>query len=391
MSRNQQIIQGTKGADKPAKNLFWLLTIGAWTGFVAINTLLRGPIVGEVVLTLVVNISFAVVGVLLTHLIVSMIVEKPREGRSFRWGQVLILIGVSSLGLAFLDVKIFFALSGLTLMTIDNSNYFAAAFVYGVVFSSLCFFFVGLSALTGNFEARIVAEQLAQKASELKALRYQLTPHFLYNTLNATSALILDQESEKADRIVEYLSRFLRFCLDVDFDSQVSLSKEIEILDLYLEIEHVRFDQRLKVSVELDEDIKNCLVPSLLLQPLVENAIHHAIVPCEGGGTIRITGRGTDLGLEIVVEDTGPGLAAKQSVEQLVASAKGVGLRNTSQRLEHFYGPAAKLSFEAAQPHGLRVIMQLPRRVAPGQTTDFVVTAGSGHRIIEGAAAKEVD
>jgi sensor histidine kinase YesM len=203
-------------------------------------------------------------------------------------------------------------------------------------------------------EATLRAATLAQEA-QLKMLRYQLNPHFLFNTLNAISTLILDGQSKIANLAVTRLSDFLRYTLDKDPMKRVSLRQEVDALNLYLGIEKLRFGDRLKLSFDIEDAAYQGLVPSLILQPLIENALKYAVAPREEGGHLRIEGcvRGKTLGL--AVQDDGPGLAP--NVE--TSNGRGVGLRNTRERLAVLYGDRDCMTMRNAQP-GLRIEITLP-------------------------------
>jgi len=203
-------------------------------------------------------------------------------------------------------------------------------------------------------EAVHKASTLAQEA-QLKMLRYQLNPHFLFNTLNAISTLILDNENRTANSAVMRLSEFLRYTLDQDPMKTVTLRQEIDALNLYLSTERLRFGARLGLEFAVEEQALDALVPSLILQPLIENAIKYAISPGESGGFIRIEGRVRGSMLELAVVDDGPGLGAAG----IAANGRGVGLRNTRERLAVLYGDAHRFATLGAQP-GLRIEIGLP-------------------------------
>jgi two-component system LytT family sensor kinase len=152
---------------------------------------------------------------------------------------------------------------------------------------------------------RTLKATAAAHQAQLKMLRYQLNPHFLFNTLNAISTLILDQRNDTANQAVTRLSAFLRHTLDNDPMKKVTLSKEIEALQLYLSIEQVRFGDRLRLSFDIEESAQSALLPSLILQPLVENAIKYAVTPQEDGGSIAIEAKVTGRTLHLVVSDDG--------------------------------------------------------------------------------------
>jgi hypothetical protein len=208
-------------------------------------------------------------------------------------------------------------------------------------------------------ETMLKAVALAQEA-QLKMLRYQLNPHFLFNTLNAISTLILDNQNRKANHAVARLSEFLRYTLDQDPMKKVTLRQEIEALDLYLGTERLRFGERLRLEYAIEEEALDALVPSLLLQPLLENSLKYAVSQREQGGLVRIEGRTREGLLELSVIDDGPGLPAGPPP----SDRRGVGLANTRERLKVLYGENCRFAAINCHP-GLRVDMALPLETAP--------------------------
>ncbi|MGH8132417.1 MAG: sensor histidine kinase, partial [Steroidobacteraceae bacterium] len=198
-------------------------------------------------------------------------------------------------------------------------------------------------------QAMLKAVALAQEA-QLKMLRYQLNPHFLFNTLNAISTLVLDNQNRKANHAVTRLSEFLRYTLDQDPMKKVTLRQEIEALDLYLGTERLRFGERLRLEYAIEERALQALVPSLLLQPLLENSLKYAVSAREQGGLVRIEGRIREGLLELSVIDDGPGLREGAPP----AERGGVGLRNTRERLAVLYGENYRFAALNTLP-GLRV------------------------------------
>jgi sensor histidine kinase YesM len=207
-------------------------------------------------------------------------------------------------------------------------------------------------------EAVLKAVALAQE-SQLKMLRYQLNPHFLFNTLNAISTLILDNQNRTANHAVTRLSEFLRYTLDQDPMKKVTLRQEIEALDLYLGTERLRFGDRLRLEYAIEGPALGALVPSLLLQPLLENSLKYAVSPREQGGCVRIEGRTRGLMLEVSVIDDGPGMQDRYSPNE----RRGVGLRNTRERLAVLYGENHRFAVLNSHP-GLRIDMALPLETA---------------------------
>jgi signal transduction histidine kinase len=230
-------------------------------------------------------------------------------------------------------------------------------------------------------EAMLKAVALAQEA-QLKMLRYQLNPHFLFNTLNAISTLILDNQNRKANHAVTRLSEFLRYTLDQDPMKKVTLRQELEALDLYLGTERLRFAERLRLEFAIEDAALDALVPSLLLQPLLENSLKYAVSSREEGGLVRIEGRTREGWLELSVIDDGPGLRDGTPVSE----RRGVGLRNTSERLAVLYGNNTHFAVANSHP-GLRVDMTLPLELAEAGSESAVTHAAAPVSAARGAHA----
>ncbi len=208
-------------------------------------------------------------------------------------------------------------------------------------------------------QQRIKLLQMTSMAyqSQLKMLRYQLNPHFLFNTLNAISSLIIKYKNTTADKMVNQLADFLRTTLDTDPMQKIPLHKELNALKLYLNIERTRFEERLKLRFDVDPAVHQALIPSLLMQPLIENAIKYAISVSEDGGTLEIGARMDKDRLLLHLADTGPGMSLVGGRPQ---HATGVGVSNTLNRLHTIYGDAARIEFAHNRPHGLIVRISLP-------------------------------
>ena len=188
--------------------------------------------------------------------------------------------------------------------------------------------------------ARSLQAEALAKETQLKMLRYQLNPHFLFNTLNAVSALVRLGNTEGCQEMIARLGSFLRHSLDADPLEMVPLQKEVEVLGLYLDIEKTRFGERLGIDLDIDERACRALVPGLFLQPLAENSIKHAIAPSEEGGRLGVQARVAGEVLHIEVTDTGPGMDATD-----LENGRGVGLNNTRERLEALYPGRYELDF----------------------------------------------
>jgi two-component system LytT family sensor kinase len=205
--------------------------------------------------------------------------------------------------------------------------------------------------------------RLSQKIQqlELQALRHQLNPHFTFNALNSVCALIEAERFDDAELMSEQLASFLRYSLSSSPDSLVKLADELSAIEAYLALQKTRFGNKLKVDWKIDQNISQHLIPALLLQPLVENAIKYAVATQQQGATITIAGQTQNGQLCLQVEDDGPG---ERAIKQLGQSS-GVGLTNIQNRLSQHFGSAASLVIQARQ-QGFLVSIQLPLQGVAG-------------------------
>jgi two-component sensor histidine kinase/uncharacterized membrane protein YhaH (DUF805 family) len=180
-------------------------------------------------------------------------------------------------------------------------------------------------------ERRLADTEAAAKEARLAALRYQLNPHFLFNSMNSIASLIHDHLNDEAESMVEALSDFLRITLEIDPVDDIPLGREIELQSLYLSIEQVRFPDRLRTRYEVPRDLERLLVPALILQPLVENAVRHAVANTSELVTIVISARRDGDRLRISVEDDG-------GTAESPRGGSGIGTANVRARLEGRYG-----------------------------------------------------
>jgi LytS/YehU family sensor histidine kinase len=227
-------------------------------------------------------------------------------------------------------------------------------------------FYVGIKhqqALHAERERALRAEALAHQA-RLEALRWQLNPHFLFNALNAISTLVIDGRSREAAAMIARLGDLLRSTLELPSQTEIPLAAELELVQRYLDIEQVRLGDRLSLEVTVNENARSARVPSLILQPIVENAVRHAIAPRTRGGRIVVSARRAADRLHVVVEDDGPGIAANAdgsgNGSGNAATNGGIGLANTRERLRHLYGDAQRFTLDRGDLGGLRVSFDLP-------------------------------
>lgn len=206
-----------------------------------------------------------------------------------------------------------------------------------------------------ELRASELEKQLVQ--SRLGALRMQLHPHFLFNTLNAIVVLVRQGKTEDADQMLTNLSELLRRTLEEWDNQEVPLRTEIEFLRLYLDIERVRFQDRLSIDVALEPETLGALVPCFLLQPLVENAVRHGVAKSSAAGKVTLRSRRLGATLELQISDNGPGLAAQGDVP-----GNGVGLSNTRARLQQLYGAQQCLELESPGSGGTVATIRIPYR-----------------------------
>ncbi|MEW5684109.1 MAG: histidine kinase [Pseudomonadota bacterium] len=211
--------------------------------------------------------------------------------------------------------------------------------------------------LSANDEARRQARRAAEaeaavQAAQLALLRLQLNPHFLFNTLNAISGLVLERDVERADLMLTRLSDFLRASLEMEPTALTSLGSELDMLEAYLQIEAVRFDERLGVTYRCPHELRAAQVPGFILQPLVENAIKHAVAPALRPVALDISARRQGEDLVLAVSDDGEHRVA-------TTAGVGVGLRNVAARLAALYGARGRLDARSTRP-GFRAEIRLP-------------------------------
>jgi sensor histidine kinase YesM len=202
-------------------------------------------------------------------------------------------------------------------------------------------------------------ERLESQASsaQLAMLRYQLNPHFLFNTLNSISTLVLLKQTERANAMLARLSSFLRYTLANESTAKVTLAQEVETLKLYLEIEKMRFEDRMRPHFRIDPETIGAKLPSLLLQPLIENAIKYAVTPSEHGADIWISASREGEAVRIEVADNGN---YDSSADTTASPSTGVGLANITERLAQAYGNAHGFTTKKNEHGGFSVIIEIP-------------------------------
>lgn len=356
------------------RHLFWLLQLGGWSAW-AVTYYLGVVVWGKAPSGYPFYLAtIALIGVALTMVI--------RQLYLFTWerrpGTRALTVLLASYGAGFTWINsrslIFYNLypaeyekmvakGGFQLAALFENSISAASVM--LVWSAI-YFGIKYYLLNQDEKQRYLKVLNQAHEAQLKMLRYQLNPHFLFNTLNAISTLILDQDNQTANTMVTKLSRFLRYSLDNEPMQQVTVEEEIESLRLYLDIEKVRFGDRLALSFDVAADARHALMPSLLLQPLVENSIKYAISQAINGGSIAVSARTEGAELLLTVADDGPGL---DFVPEKSRQSGGVGLANTRDRLRELYGTRQSFDLGKTDPHGLTITIRLPLNYAIGENS----------------------
>jgi two-component system, LytTR family, sensor kinase len=287
------------------------------------------------------------------------------------WGRNLLLHLAASIGFAFLQLAIYFGVASLIALIFSRvppAETFRSIFVSNFHFDLLTYWaIIGLSHALDYYrkyrEREIRASQLEARLAraQLDALKMQLHPHFLFNTLNTISVL-MQEDVTIANRLLLRLSDLLRLALNNSDAHEVPLRQELEFLRNYLEIEQTRFQDRLTVRLDIDAEAGEAQVPNLILQPLVENAIRYAVAPRATKSTIEIRAARVDGQIKLQVRDDGPGIS--DSAKNI--DPPGIGLRNTRSRLEKLYGRAHVFDLSTPVGGGLQVTITLPFHTANG-------------------------
>ncbi len=354
-------IATTHPLDLPRQHLFWVLHLGGWAAYFSqgyLYAVAHDKPSGYWVVPLTAAVTGAVVTLGLRYLLHACWGLSPRKLMAV---MVLPILASSAL----MDYTTRSALVEFC-ETCKPTNHIAfIAYSLGYIYVVLAWvgLYLGIKfygQLQDETRRALAARTMAHQA-QLKMLRYQLNPHFLFNTLNAISTLILDRDNATANRMVQGLSAFLRHSLDNDPMQRVTLRQELDALTLYLDIEKIRFAERLRIETAIDEDCWRALLPSLLLQPLVENAIKYAVAKKVEGGLLRIEARREGDQLVLRVIDDGPGCSSLEG-DQL-PPGKGVGLRNTRERLHVLYDEDGGFAVRNLDP-GIEVTLRLPFETA---------------------------
>ena len=339
---------------------FWMLQAAGWSGYLLLRTV--SSISNEIsVERIIAAIIESIVGYCLTLLLSTLYGFYRRLPRITGILLTLATLAAATIIYAVIDA---FTISFIKMSEpgISVSLVLAALFLNFTVLAGWSALYFGI-----NFYL-IVEEQIDQmqllenqaSSAQLAMLRYQLNPHFLFNTLNSISTLVLLKQTERANVMLSRLSSFLRYTLANEPTAHVTLAQEVETLKLYLDIEKMRFDERLRTHFDIDPRVAKARLPSLLLQPLVENGIKYAVTPQEEGADITVSARLVGERVLISVSDTGPGLIEVKARPTL---STGVGLANIKERLAQSFGADHRFEAQSNPGHGFSVEIEIPFQI----------------------------
>jgi len=220
---------------------------------------------------------------------------------------------------------------------------------------------------------RLMRAESEAREARLSALRYQLNPHFLFNSLNAVSTLVLEGNTPAATRMLAQIGELLRTTLDSDASAEIPLSQELAFIEQYLAIEQTRLGGRLRVDMAISQGTLDAVIPSMLLQPLVENAVRHGVAPLIEGGTIAIESTLQDDRLLVTIRNSGP--RKNGTLGQNGKSSRGIGIANTAERLRTLYGDNQRFLSRSQDTGGYEVAIEIPFRTATPDSQGVVACA----------------
>jgi sensor histidine kinase YesM len=336
---------------------FWMLQAAGWSGYLLLRTVSSISNAFSIQFVLA-NMVEAIVGYCITLLLSTLYGFYRKLPRISGILLTLVTLAAATIIYAVIDAFNFSFIRnqepGITL-----------SLVLGTIFLNFTVL-AGWSALYFGINFYLIVEEqgdqmlrLENQASsaQLAMLRYQLNPHFLFNTLNSISTLVLLKDTARANAMLSRLSAFLRYTLVNEPTAHVTVAQEVETLKLYLEIEKMRFEKRLRTAFYVEPRVEKARLPSLLLQPLVENAIKYAVTPQEEGAEIAVSARLAGERVQITVSDTGPGLIGANKRPSL---STGVGITNIRERLVQAYGPDHRFDTQSVPGEGFKVEIEIP-------------------------------
>ncbi|MEO1167741.1 MAG: histidine kinase [Pseudomonadota bacterium] len=336
---------------------FWVLQSVGWSGYFVLRSL--GGIANNMGPLFILPTAIATAtGYCLTLIMAVIFRQLIDRTPRVTWGGSVTVVLIASAIFSFIEVWAFTAFYRGGEMP-SGLQFFGAIlldFTLLVAWSGL-YYGINFYILIEEQNDQLLRLETQSSNAHLAMLRYQLNPHFLFNTLNSISTLVLLKQTERANAMLSRLSSFLRYTLANEPTARVPLAQEVETLKLYLEIERMRFEDRLRPSFDIDPRVTRARLPSLLLQPLVENAIKYAVTPQEEGAEIRISAQQVGNRVQITVSDTGPGLQEGAVTRH---SSTGVGLANIRDRLVQAFGEEQRFEIKANEGGGFCVEIEIP-------------------------------
>jgi two-component system LytT family sensor kinase len=347
---------------------FWRLQVLGWGGaFVlrAVSSLANSQPLSFLVLILIATVTGFSISVLLSVVFRQLISQRPL----ITWGVTALVLPVAVSLYAFIEAWV------VQLYRADGTTSFAQLLI-GVFYLDLTllgawsalYYAINFFLQVEEQNDQLMRLESQATSAQLAMLRYQLNPHFLFNTLNSISTLVLLKQTEAANAMLSRLSSFLRYTLVNEPAWRVTVAEEVATLKLYLDIELMRFEERLRTTFNVDPASEPALLPSLLLQPLVENAIKYAVAPQESGAEITISTQLVGQNLRITVSDTGPGLQSGSEDNRVSGVSfdggeqvsTGVGLANIRDRLAQAYGEHHRFDTLHPAEGGFAVVLEIP-------------------------------
>ncbi|MDB5701739.1 MAG: sensor histidine kinase [Sphingomonadales bacterium] len=335
---------------------FWMLQGAGWSGYLLLRAA-QGVANGMSISFFIPVLVSTATGYSLTLVIAAAFRLLIRKSPIIIWTGSLGAVGLAVAAYSVIDAFVFSMVNRGG--TFEGALLLASVLIDGLLLGAWSALYYGINFFLIAEDQRVQLLKLegAASSAQLAMLRYQLNPHFLFNTLNSISTLVLLKQTDRANAMLSRLSSFLRYTLVNEPQFQVTLDQEFETLKLYLDIEKMRFEERLRATFDLDPMAARARIPSLLLQPLVENGIKYAVTPMEEGAEIAVTARLVGERVQITVSDTGPGL---NDGGVRPSYSTGVGLANIRDRLAQAYGPDHRFDARNQLDGGFIVTVEIP-------------------------------
>ncbi|MFK4004646.1 sensor histidine kinase [Qipengyuania sp. NPDC077563] len=374
---------------------FWTLQIAGWGGAFllrAITSLVSGQDVSFIINLAIEGITGFSISLILSVVYHRVISDKPL----IVWTSMLLVL-IAGVGIFTFIIA---WVTSLTRASFDGDfvSLFIGLFIWPLALLgawSALYFAINYFLKVEEQADRLERLEAQATSAQLAMLRYQLNPHFLFNTLNSISTLVLLKQTEPANAMLTRLSSFLRHTLVTQPGGKVTVAQEVETLKLYLDIERMRFEDRLQTDFRVEDTAAKAQIPSMLLQPLIENAIKYGVSPLEEGAEITLLAQIVGPRLRITVSDSGPGVDVGGVADDLPAvmathkrrNSTGVGLANIRDRLAQAYGDDHRFEIRSPEAGGFTVLIEIPHELADKEEPS---AAGSATQLQKQASASDV-